>query len=346
MKAQLPTAAQRAQQGQEFFSHKVSFLIPTYNTDPTLLHELVDSLLDQTCPLWEACFYDGASPSDATRQALLAEAARDARIRVTLGEENLGISGNTNKAAEMAQHDVLALCDHDDLLTPDAVYCLLKAAEAGADLIYSDEDKCNQAGTFFFDPHFKPDYSPYALRSGNYICHLMATTRSLWDACRGLDSRYDGSQDFDLTLRLAEKAQCILHIPRVLYHWRQLETSVSHQKAIHCAEVAAQAVNEHLSRMELPGQADLTVGRLGRNFPIKLDFPETEDIAVSLIVCGTCHQPVRWAHKLLLRTKGRPLEILWTDMEVTHPQLPSSRTIKTVGDRWSKLNQAAKEAKG
>lgn len=238
---------------------RLSFLIPTYNTRPELLNALADSLLAQSCPSWEACLYDGASPYDETRAALTALAARDPRFRVTLGDKNSGISGNTNAAYATATGEVIALCDHDDLLAPDAVRCILEAAEDGADFIYTDEDKVSEDGTRFFEPHVKADFAPDTLRAGNYICHITAMTRDLAEELIRADGcllrfAYDGSQDHDLALRATEKAKHIVHIPRILYHWRMLDGSFSHQRAEKCAMAAATAVTKQLRRLNIPAK--------------------------------------------------------------------------------------------
>lgn len=239
----------------------LSFLIPTYNTRPEFLSALADSLLGQSCPRWQACLYDGASPDPDTRRALQALAERDSRFTVCLGSRNEGISGNTNAAFRLAMGEVIALCDHDDTLAPDAVRCILAAAEQGADFIYTDEDKLTEDGTESFGPHCKPDFSPDALRSGNYICHLTAMTRELAETVmvQGelLRPAFDGSQDHDLALRAAEKARHIVHIPRILYHWRQLNASFSHQKAERCALAASAAVTEHLRRLSIPAKVSM-----------------------------------------------------------------------------------------
>lgn len=231
----------------------LSFLIPAWNTRPAFLQALADSLLSQSCPNWQACIYDGASTSGETRAALEALARRDPRFVVRMGDTNGGISGNTNAAFALADGEVIALCDHDDVLAPDAVRCILEAVEGGADFVYTDEDKISEDGTRFFGPHCKPGFSPDALRSGNYICHLMAMTRPLAEAVMTdgalLRSAYDGSQDHDLALRATEKARRIVHIPRILYHWRQLDASFSHQRAEKCARAAAAAVQDQLNRL-------------------------------------------------------------------------------------------------
>ncbi|MGN0793511.1 MAG: glycosyltransferase [Aristaeellaceae bacterium] len=268
---------------------RLSFLIPTYNTRPELLSALADSLLAQSCPRWEACLYDGASSDPATRAALAALPERDPRFRVRLGQVNGGISGNTNAAYAMASGDVIALCDHDDLLSPDAVRCILEAAEGGADFIYTDEDKVSEDGTRFFEPHLKAGFAPDTLRSGNYICHITAMTRALAEtliAAEGclLRSAYDGSQDHDLALRATERARRIVHIPRILYHWRMLDASFSHQRAEKCALAACAAVEAQLRRLSLPAAVRMEALRVR----IRYDVPEAP---VTAIVMGEGRVP-------------------------------------------------------
>ena len=292
----------------------LSFLIPTWNTRPDLLTALADSLLAQSCPRWEACFYDGASTDAATRAALAALPERDTRFRVKLGTENGGISGNTNAAYAMASGDVIALCDHDDLLAPDAVRCILEAAEDGADFIYTDEDKVNADGTRFFEPHLKPDFAPDSLRAGNYICHITAMARPLAervirrDGCF-LRSECDGSQDHDLALRATELAEKITHVPRILYHWRMLDTSFSHQRAAKCVEAACRAVGDQLHRRGIPAQVSMEALR------VRIRYAAEGAPAVTAIVLG----------------------------EGELPRLPGE--VIRVNDA-SQLNDAARQAKG
>jgi len=270
-------------------SRTLSFLIPTWNTRPEHLTALADSLLAQSCPAWEACIYDGASTDPAAREAIGALARRDGRFRVQMGTENGGISGNTNAAFAMARGDVIALCDHDDLLAPDAVRCILEAAQGGADFIYTDEDKVTADGTRFFDPHLKPDFAPDSLRAGNYICHLTAMSKELAQRLVQRDgallrSSCDGSQDHDLALRATELAAKITHIPRILYHWRMLDSSFSHQRAEKCALAAAAAVRDQLQRLEIPARVGTEALRTRIRYPV----PEG---AVTAIIIGSGHVP-------------------------------------------------------
>ena len=291
-----PTEAERARQAAAVFHHRLSILIPTWNTDPVLLRALADSLLQQTCGQWEACLYDGCSTREETRALLTRLVREDNRFRVELGAENLNISGNTNLAARLATGDWIALCDHDDLLAPDAVYHVLTAAEGGADFVYSDEDKCSAQGDSFFEPHLKPDFSPEALRSGNYICHLMAMEKALFDRVGGLRSCCDGSQDHDLALRATEQARHIVHIPRVLYHWRMVGTSFSHQAAERCAKAAVRAVSDQIARLGLDAQVRM------EELQPRMVYAVPKDVTPTLVLWKRDADFARWLRHLLRKT--------------------------------------------
>lgn len=339
--AQEPDAQERARQRQQVFHHGLSFLIPTYNTDPAMLRALVDSLLMQTVDCWEACFFDGGSTRQETRRALQEAAARDARIRVELSGENAGIAGNTNRALAMARYDWIALVDHDDLLAPDAAYAMLCAAASGADMAYSDEDKCDAAGQRFFEPHLKGDFALDSLRAGNYICHLLGMEKALALRLGGLCSDYDGSQDHDLMLRASEQARCIVHIPRVLYHWRMVPSSASHQAAERCAQAAAKAVDAQLQRLALHGKA---VSRLLR---VEISYDLNPSDTVSLIISGAARGIQRWLNRLEACTAEPVAEVLvlGTAEPCTFQGRPC-RMLPQLDDSPAGLNQAAAEAQG
>lgn len=334
-----PGEEERRVQAERAFSQEVSFLIPVYNTRPDLLEALVESFLGQTCPRWQACFYDGASTDVKTLELLRTLEERDPRLHVQFGHRNLGISGNTNEALKMVTTPVIALCDHDDILAEDAVYWILDACERGADFFYSDEDKCNADGTVLFDPHMKTDFSPDALRAGNYICHVMGMSTELIRDLGGLRSECDGSQDHDLALRATEKAVCIAHIPRVLYHWRMLNTSYSHASQERCALAALKSVQDQLERLDMKARADM----VELNPVITYEISENTD--VSLILHG--HEAGldrRWLKKLLERT-GQSCrwfrEIILVGCDVP-AGMPASIPIKSAAT----LNEAASAAGG
>ena len=232
----------------------LSVVIPVYNTDPAMLSALLDTLAAQSYANFEAVLYDGCSNRPETLSLL--RGLTDPRFRVIRGEENRGISGNTNAAIRLARGEYVALCDHDDLLAPDALW---RAAEAicrdHPDLIYSDEDRITQSGRHHMDPHYKPDYCPDNLISDNYLCHLAVIRKSLLEEIGGLRSGFDGSQDHDLFLRLAEKTDRITHLPYVLYSWREVFSSMSHRNLQLCLENGCRAVEEHEARMGRPVSA-------------------------------------------------------------------------------------------
>ena len=265
-----PEAELEAQRQSPPEAGLISVLIPVYNTDPALLQALAASLQAQTYPNWEACLYDDCSPRGETLRALDAVAALDTRFHVYRGEHNQGISGSTNSAASLAAGEWLALCDHDDLLEPDALWQVARViAQEQPDLIYSDEDKVTENGRWHTDPHFKPDFCPDNLREGNYICHLMVVRKALFEQVGGLRGAFNGSQDHDLALRCTEVTRLVAHIPRVLYHWRTVRSSVSHQNLMRCVEASRRAVEEHMARIGWPGQAEIQRGNLRLRYEIK-----------------------------------------------------------------------------
>lgn len=238
-------AAQRASQPD---AGLISIVVPVYNTRPAFLHALVESFLAQSYENWEAVLYDGCS-TDADTISAMAVLPDDPRLRLIHGRENAGISGNTNHAIALCRGEYVALCDHDDLLSPDALWRVANViAQQHPDMIYSDEDRITEDGRIHYAPHIKPDFCPDNLRSGNYICHLMIVRSSLMKQLGGLRPDYDGSQDHDLTLRIIEATQRIAHIPRVLYHWRNVSSSVSHLHQQKCLDAAARAVTAHMER--------------------------------------------------------------------------------------------------
>ena len=257
------------QRAHPFPDVRISVVVPVFNTRPKFLRALADSLLAQTHGAWEACLYDGGSTSAETRKALEAIAARDSRFHIAFGAENAGISGNTNRAIKMATGEYIALCDHDDVLAPDALWRIAEAIDAHhPDVLYTDEDKLTAHGAIHVDAHRKPDFCPDNLRSGNYICHLSVIRRTLLDAIGGLRPAFDGSQDHDLLLRACERADGVIHIPRVLYHWRTLRGSMSHTKLAVCLDAAARAVEESMRRTGFPGTCRVEDGVLRLRYDV------------------------------------------------------------------------------
>ena len=205
----------------------ISFVCPSYEPKERYIDALVESMMDQTYPNWELCVADGGSSPKAV--AMLRRAlSRDKRMKLKELDQNLGIALNTQAAITMSSGDYIGFIDHDDMLAPQAVNEIVSAINKtpDVDFIYTDEDKFDESGERF-DPHFKPDWSVDTLKSYNYITHLMVIKRTLLERCGGMRAGFDGSQDHDLALRATNMAAKIVHIPKVLYHWRAHMGSVA-----------------------------------------------------------------------------------------------------------------------
>lgn len=205
----------------------ISFIVPTYNVSSSLLSECLDSLLNQTYENFEICIADDNSTLEETILTLK-KYENNSKIKVIYRKENGMISKASNSAISMASGEFIVLVDNDDVVEKDALYYFVEQLNINKnlDLIYSDEDKIDYKGRYM-EPHFKPDYSPDTFMCVNYICHLTCLRKSIVDELGGFRSEYDGSQDYDLFLRFTEKTDNICHVRKILYHWRQTDTSTS-----------------------------------------------------------------------------------------------------------------------
>ena len=256
--------------------YKFSILVPVYDTDPLLLRQMLDSVGDQTYTNWELILAD-ASPDDMRRNVVRdfiedqSSVKREDRfgsffdkVKYVRLEENKGISGNTNEALAHSTGDYVGLLDHDDLLEPDALYEVMNAiGEAEKDFrehdsisrimaVYTDEDKVSEDGKVFFDPNFKPSFDPVMLTTNNYICHFFVADANLAKSVGGFRSEYDGAQDHDFILRCTEGVhrEQVLHVPKVLYHWRSTtgSTAENPDAKLYAYEAGKKAVTDHLKR--------------------------------------------------------------------------------------------------
>lgn len=237
---------------------KFSVLVPLYNTPESFLKAMIESVQAQTYKNWELCLADGSdSEHSFVGEICKKYADGDRRIKYEKLERNLGISENTNACIRMATGEYIALFDHDDLLHPSALYEVMRAiCEHGADFIYTDENTFSEEPRDAYNPHFKPDFSPDTLRSYNYICHLSVFSRELLDSVGYFRSEYDGSQDYDLILRLTEKAKKVFHIRKILYYWRAHKNSVAQDVGAkpYTVTAAKKALAAHLERCGLKGE--------------------------------------------------------------------------------------------
>ena len=233
---------------------KISFVVPLYKTPEKYLRRLTESFQEQTYSNWELCFSDGSGAQSPLTELLKELTAKDNRIKYVSHEEPLQISENTNSAIEIATGDFIAFADHDDELTPNALFECVKAINEKPQtlVIYTDEDKMSMDGHKFFQPHFKPDYNPDLLCTVNYICHLFVVSRKVFEKVGGLRSEFDGAQDYDFVLRCVEavKDEEICHIPKILYHWRCHEDSTAEnpESKLYAFEAGRRAVQAHYER--------------------------------------------------------------------------------------------------
>ena len=235
----------------------VSVIMPTYNSPLNFLAQAIESVKAQVYPHWQLCIADDAS-SDKRVQAFLEEAAaKDSRISIVLRPQNGHISESSNSALAIAKGEWVALLDHDDLLHPLALYELVKCLQQRpeANIVFSDEDKVDEQGARF-GPYFKTEYNPELMWAQNMISHLGCYRKSKLDEIGGFRKGFEGSQDYDLALRVIQRSSVsqIVHIPKVLYHWRAISGSTAlapSEKPY--AEIASRAaLKEHMSAIQVP----------------------------------------------------------------------------------------------
>lgn len=270
-----PTKEELMRQREVEFSVQplISIVVPTYQTPIPFLKDMIDSVRKQSYEKWELCIADGSLNGDENdtkvirvREELNRYSMEDKRIKVVYLEENQGIAENTNQALALAAGEYIGLFDHDDMLTPDALYEIVKAInDYDYDVLYTDEDKISEDSHDYKKPVFKPDYSPELLCANNYITHFFVAKKSIVDRLGGFRKEYDGSQDYDFIFRCVELAKKVGHVSKVLYHWRMHGGSVAGdptskmyaydagKKAIqsHYERVGIQANVEHMERLGL-----------------------------------------------------------------------------------------------
>ncbi|HYJ20895.1 MAG TPA: glycosyltransferase [Solirubrobacterales bacterium] len=263
---------------------KFSILTPVYETPADVLRKMLKSVERQSYGDWELCLVDDRSQQPQVRAVLDEAARRDPRIRVGYREQNGGIVPTSNDALALATGEFVALLDHDDLLHPDALAHVAAALDANpeADYAYTDEDKVDLRGRHS-SPFFKPDWSPERMRTQMYSCHFSVLRRSLVEEVGGFDPAFEGSQDWDLVLKVTERARAVVHVPRVLYHWRMLENSAaaSGEAKPYAAEAGVRAVQAHCDRIGLQARVELDPGDPGI---LHLQPALTKEPLVSIVI--------------------------------------------------------------
>ncbi len=246
---------------------RFSIVTPVYETPADTLAAMLRSVRAQGFDDWELCLVDDASTQPHVRQMLKATQQADQRVRLLLRKENGGIAAASNDALGLATGEFIALLDHDDMLHPDALALVHEAIYSNpeADYVYTDEDKIDAAG-WHSGPFFKPDWSPERMRTQMYTCHLSVLRRSVVEEVGGFDADFEGSQDWDLVLKVTERARAVLHVPRVLYHWRMLDTSVAgggEASKPWAFEAGTRAIQAHCNRIGLQARAERDEGNPG-----------------------------------------------------------------------------------
>ena len=251
--AGFPTPEEVNRQRETVFSKKIkiSLLVPLYNTPKKFLTQAIDSVIAQTYENWELCLADGSDAEHAYVEQICREyVEKDNRILYQKLEKNGGISVNTNRCLEMATGDYIGLFDHDDILHPSVLFEYMRAiCEEDADYIYCDETTFHgNSIDNMITLHFKPDFAIDNLRANNYICHFSVFDRKLLDGMELFRSRFDGSQDHDMILRLTARAKHVVHIPKLMYYWRSHKESVASDinAKSYAIEAAKGAVADHL----------------------------------------------------------------------------------------------------
>lgn len=281
---------------------RFSIVTPVYETPPGVLKKMLRSVLRQSWEDWELCLVDDGSKEPQVRQILDKAAAADPRIRVEYRTENAGIVAASNDALAMAQGEFIALLDHDDALHPDALAHVAAAIDGNpeADYVYTDEDKVDLIGRHSA-PFFKPDWSPERMRTQMYTCHFSVMRRELVEEVGGFDPEFEGSQDWDLVLKVTERARAILHVPRILYHWRMLDTSAAgggEAAKPYAFEAGKRAVQSHCDRIGLEAEVQRDPEDSG---VLHLEPRITEQPLVSIVIpTGGQAREVRFKEVILV----------------------------------------------
>ena len=340
----------------------ISILMPVYDPPPQWLDEAIQSVRNQLYPHWELCIADDASADPAVREVLMRHATEDGRIKVIWRPENGHISRASNSALELASGEFAALLDHDDLLTEDALFWLAEAIKAHprAGLLYSDEDKINEAGRRF-GPYCKSEWNPLLFLGHNLITHLGCYRTALVRELGGFRPGYEGAQDYDLAARVAEKLDQadIVHIPRILYHWRVIpgSTAGGPGEKPYALIASEKAINEHLARQNLPAAATgiAAMGMHQIRFQLPPDPPmvsiliptkNREDLlraCISSILSKTSYP--RYEILVIDNGSGDPKTLAYLDELIRNPQIHLLRDDGPFN--FSRLNnRAVTAAKG
>lgn len=292
LKHHMPSEAILSKQKKRIFEYspKISIVVPLYKTPEDYLKEMIESVRNQTYSNWELCLSDGSGKNSPIEALLKKYQEKDKRIKVAYTGQQMQISENTNEGLKIATGDFIAFADHDDLLAPNALYECVRALNKHPKIraIYTDEDKVSMDGKRHFQPHFKPHFNRDLLNSTNYFCHLFVVDKKIVDKVGGLDSAFDGAQDYDFVLRCSEVTQNIYHIPKILYHWRAHmdSTAENPESKMYAFEAGARAIQAHYDRI---GMKNVSVTQTECLGVYRTHYDITEEPLVSIIIPNKDH---------------------------------------------------------
>ena len=296
------------------YAPKISIVTPIYNTPLDYLDLAIRSVQAQHYENWELCICDDASPNTDVKARLQSWEKQEPRIKVTYSAKNEGISGASNRALELASGEFVGLLDHDDELTPDALYEVVKLLQkrSDADMIYSDEDKLDAEARRVW-PHFKPDWSPELMLSVMYIGHFGAYRTRLLKEIGGFRVGIEGSQDYDLVLRLSEKTDRIYHIPKILYHWRMAPSSAAASITAkpYAYEAAKKALTEYLDRRRVPGE--VFHGEWRGHYRVRFNLEGSEKVSIVILNPGGADAVRACVRAIEEKTSYRNYEVIVVD---------------------------------
>lgn len=313
-----PTKEELMRQSEVEFSVQplISIVVPTYQTPIPFLKDMIDSVRKQSYEKWELCIADGSLNGDENdtkvirvREELNRYSMEDKRIKVVYLEENQGIAENTNQALALATGEYIGLFDHDDMLTPDALYEIVKAInDYDYDVLYTDEDKISEDSHDYKKPVFKPDYSPELLCANNYITHFFVAKKSIVDRLGGFRKEYDGSQDYDFIFRCVELAKKVGHVSKVLYHWRMHGGSVAGDPTskMYAYDAGKKAIQSHYERVGIQANVE-HMERLGL---YHTEYKMIKQPLISVIIYGEDDEKKKRCSEWFKRKDYSNLEIL------------------------------------
>ena len=336
----------------------ISVIMPVYNVEPIWLNKAIQSVENQLYDCWELCIVDDCSTNRKTIDAL--KKIHNPKIKIKFSETNGGISVASNTAFSMSNGEIICLMDNDDVISPKALYEIAKIfRDKNCDVAYTDEDKIDIEDRHS-KPFCKPDWSPDLLLSQMYICHLLAIKRELFEKMGGFREEFDGSQDYDLMLRISEITDNICHIPKILYSWREISTSTSmNPDSKPTAHIAGlRAIQSHLDRQY--SDQNYKVCETKKTFVYDVRYSLKNEPLVSIIIPfkDKVELTQQCIDSILKKTSYKNYEIILLnnrseEVETTKwiNKIRSNKNIKVINAdcefNWSKINNIGiREAKG